>query len=108
MRKYQILQTNEFIDWMSEQTSKDQSIIAKRIKCVQEDNWGFYRSVSHNDKGIIKDAIFELKWRDGKRIYFSKIGQLCLLLICGGNKNGQDKDIKEAKRIFIKYVEENK
>jgi hypothetical protein len=32
---------------------------------------------------------------------------LNILLLLGGNKNGQDKDIKQAKKIFRKYVEKD-
>ncbi|MBS4164067.1 hypothetical protein PRO82_001381 [Candidatus Protochlamydia amoebophila] len=46
-----------------------------------------------------------MRWDDGKRVYYGKIGLIYLLLLHGGNKNGQHKDIKEAKNLFTKYVE---
>jgi hypothetical protein len=36
----------------------------------------------------------------GYRVYFARIGQLVVLLLCGGDKRTQDEDIKTAKSHF--------
>ncbi len=46
-----------------------------------------------------------MHWKNGRRIYFSYIAELDIVLLLGGNKNGQDKDIKKAKNILKKYFE---
>ena len=38
------------------------------------------------------------------RLYYAEIPEKEILLLLGGNKNGQDKDIRQAKKIFNKYV----
>jgi hypothetical protein len=44
-------------------------------------------------------GITELRWKSGLRVYSAeRISNLILLL--GGNKNGQDKDIRKAKRLL--------
>ncbi len=106
MKKYEVKQVYEFREWFEGQSFKTKAIIQKRIdKIEQEEHFGDCKNVSKYDKGIIKDQIFELKWNDGKRVYFGQIGTKIILLLGGGNKNGQDKDITRAKRIFAEYVE---
>lgn len=106
MDRYEINETEEFSDWFDVQSLKTKSIVSKRLKNIIEDgHLGDYKNVSLEDKGITKDRVFELRWKDGKRIYYGKIGSMYLLLLYGGNKNGQNKDIKEAKNIFLKYIE---
>lgn len=107
MTLYEVDQTEEYDLWFGSQTLKTQAVIAKRIKNIVEyGHFGDFKNVSCYDKGLTKDRVFELRWDDGKRVYYGKIGETYLLLLYGGNKNGQDKDINEAKKIFLEYVEE--
>ncbi|NGX61581.1 MAG: hypothetical protein K940chlam9_01068 [Chlamydiae bacterium] len=48
--------------------------------------------------------VWELRWKNGRRIYFSFIPEKKILLLLGGNKNGQDKDIRKAKSLLKKYT----
>jgi putative addiction module killer protein len=58
---------------------------------------------------LLSDAIWELKWLNGRRLYYAYLADIDLVLLLGGNKNGQSKDIAKAKKIFKKYIEyENK
>jgi putative addiction module killer protein len=52
----------------------------------------------------VGDGILELKWKNGRRVYYATIPEKKILLLLGGNKNGQDKDIRQAKKIFDKHV----
>jgi len=49
-----------------------------------------------------------LKWKNGVRVYFSidKEGNLFIVLL-SGNKNSQEKDIKEAKEILLCLQKQN-
>lgn len=106
---HDVSQTEEYEDWLEQQSLKTQVIVSKRIKnIIDYGHFGDSKNVSKYDKGITKDRIFELRWDDGKRVYYGKIDTLYLILLYGGNKNGQDKDIQEAKSIFIKYIEVGK
>lgn len=55
-----------------------------------------------------KYSLYEFKWDNGLRVYFSLLkdseGNFMLLLI-GGNKNSQSKDITEAKNLILKAFE---
>lgn len=106
MGKYEFDQTEEYIEWFAQQSLKTKSVVSKRIKnIIEHGHFGDFKNVSKYDTGITKDCVFELRWDDGKRVYYGKIGEVYLLLLYGGNKNVQDKDIKEAKNIFLKHVE---
>jgi putative addiction module killer protein len=49
--------------------------------------------------------VWELKFNDGRRIYYTAIPKLEVILLLGGNKNGQEKDIRQASKIFRKIQE---
>lgn len=41
----------------------------------------------------------------GYRLYFTRRGELIILLLCGGDKSTQDRDIKRAKAM-ARFLEE--
>jgi len=43
----------------------------------------------------------------GYRIYFQKRGNTIIVLLCGGNKSTQARDIKAAKRLADEWSEGN-
>lgn len=90
---YELISTPEFEDWKKEQPFKDQIQIDERLSKIEND--GHFGT--HKDVG---DPIWELKWGNGRRVYYAYIPEYKILLLLGGNKNGQDKDIAQAKKIF--------
>ena len=44
-----------------------------------------------------------IDWGPGYRVYFSRIGQVVVLLLCGGDKRTQQKDIDRAKAYLKDY-----
>ena len=88
------LKLKEFDDWFKSQTPKVRAQIDARLLRLQEsEHEGHIRRLSK----ILK----ELKFNNGNRIYFTEkvVGGHLVILILGGNKNGQDKDIKKAQKI---------
>ncbi len=93
---YEVLKTIEFDDWFLEETPKSRFQILKRIQLIIETgHFGTCKKVS--------EMLWELKWKNGRRVYYSYIEELKLLLLLGGNKNGQSKDIKKAQKLFKRY-----
>ncbi len=57
------------------------------------------------DCRALDGGVFELKvdWGPGYRVYFGKVGKTIVLLLCGGDKKTQQKDIELAKSYFKEY-----
>ena len=92
-----IIRTDEYEHWLIVQSAKIQALIESRVFRLEHYNhFGEYR---HLGRGLI-----ELKWKLGLRIYFCQLNNSIILLIYGGNKNEQKKDIKKARNILEKYT----
>lgn len=99
--RMRLKRTSEYIGWYEPQRPKEKAQIAERLATIEE----------HGHFGTIKDLgdfLSELKWVNGRRVCCSVMeddsGELTLLIL-GGNKNGQDSDIKKARKILKKYIE---
>lgn len=91
-----------FKNWLNKQEKNNIILIRKRIDRLSNGNYGDYKSVG--------DGVLELRFKQGFRIYFTEIGDIIILLFCGGNKSSQKKDIEKAKEykfILDKYGLEN-
>ncbi len=96
--KYSVLRTREFDIWLASETLKSRAQIAARISKIElEGHFGTRKDVG--------DFVFELKWENGRRIYYAYLEKENILLLLGGNKNGQSQDITQAKKILRKYTE---
>ncbi len=87
-----------FDNWFdSIRVSKTQTIISKRLDRVRMGNLGDYRSVG--------GGVFELRidYGRGYRIYFGQVGTTIVLLLCGGDKSSQIKDIRQAQEYWRDY-----
>ncbi len=74
-----------------------QAKIISRLNRITDGNLGDYRSVG--------EGVCELKinYGPGYRIYFGQIGMTIVILICGGDKSTQDRDIRQAKEYWTDY-----
>ncbi|MDA1190868.1 MAG: type II toxin-antitoxin system RelE/ParE family toxin [Candidatus Poribacteria bacterium] len=89
-----------FDDWLS--TIRDRTTLTRieqRIVRVQQGNLGDHRSIG--------DGVSELRlhFGPGYRIYFGEDGDTLVILLCGGDKSGQSRDISQAKRLWRTYLE---
>jgi putative addiction module killer protein len=99
---YRLILTEEFHEWLNGETSRSRYQVDARLAKIKLDGYfGNHRSVSHEEHGVLKNQIWELKFNDGRRIYYAHIPEKNILLLLGGNKNGQAKDIRKAKSLFI-------
>jgi len=57
------------------------------------------------DSEPVGQGVMELRidWGPGYRVYFARLGRVVILLLCGGDKRTQQKDIKRAKEYFDDY-----
>lgn len=106
---YRILQTTEYDEWIDDEPPRSQVQINKRLSKIKyEGHFGDHKSVSFYEKGDLKDKVWELRWKDGRRVYYAYIPEKKILLLLGGNKNGQDKDVSKAKTIYLKATKSSK
>ena len=92
---YEIASTSEFDKWLK--SLKDRSTknkVLTRLARVENGNFGDFKKLS--------DDLFELRFLFGAgiRIYYTLRNNLIVLLLFGGDKSGQQKDIEKAKRIL--------
>ena len=57
------------------------------------------------DWKYIANGLAELRWKNGRRIYFTKLKDKSILVIIGGYKDDQKKDIKKARKLLGRYAE---
>jgi putative addiction module killer protein len=87
-----------FTEWFeSLRDINAQARILSRLNRAAAGNLGNYRSVG--------EEVFELKidYGTGYRIYFGQIGNIIILLLCGGDKSTQDRDIRQAQKYWKDY-----
>lgn len=68
--------------------------IERRLERMELGNYGDYKALGA--------GIFELRldFGAGYRVYFAEIDNVIVLLLCGGNKSTQSKDIASAKEYL--------
>ncbi len=88
-----LLKLKDFTTWYDSQTAKIRAQIDSRLEKIRD--FGHYGHVKK-----LSPVLFEIKFNNGNRIYYTEkiIDGKALILILGGNKNGQDKDIKKAQK----------
>ena len=61
------------------------------------------------DTEPIGDGLSELRihYDPGYRVYYGKEGRQIYLLLCGGDKSTQSKDIKKAKKYWEEHRQRN-
>ena len=92
-----------YIEWFeSIRDLKTITQIESRIDRIKDGNLGDYKPVG--------DSVFELRFRSGPgyRIYFGQVGNTIVLLLCGGDKSSQRRDIERAKAYWQEYKEMSK
>lgn len=90
----EIIEKNGFTDWFNALTKKEQMKVAARLERIKNhEHFG--------DAKNIGNELSELRWKNGWRIYFIAGKKNNIVLVIGGHKNDQKKDIQKA-RLFIR------
>jgi len=87
-----------FWNWLHALTDRQaRARIDARLARVASGNFG--------DVEPVGEGVMELRidWGPGYRVYFARLGQVIVLLLCGGDKRTQQKDINRAKAYFTDY-----
>jgi len=86
-----------YIDWYTSLDKSLRLVVDKRISKIERGLYGKYKHLSQE--------LYEFKFDNGLRIYFSEKGSTIVILLCGGNKSKQTKD-KELAKIYLNEYNE--
>src|SRR5258708_169588 len=91
---FELKQTETFRKWRLRLTDhRARAIIASRLDRLAQGHAG--------DVEAVGGGVSELRihYGPGYRVYFQKQGNTIIVLLCGGDKSTQAKDIRAAKRL---------
>lgn len=95
-----ILKSAEFGEWLENLRDRGAQIrIAARLVMIEKGSFGDMKSVG--------SGIAELRFHfgPGYRVYIKRKENTVVLLLCGGDKSTQSKDIARAKEIATTFEE---
>lgn len=86
-----------FIEWLDSLDKTTKARIQSRLIRLLENNFGDHKKIDNE----ISELRF--KFGAGYRIYYTEIDNVIVLLINGGDKSTQQKDIEKAKNILQEW-----
>lgn len=87
-----------FRDWLDSLDTPVRARIQARILRVESGNLGDHKSIG---TGVIE---LRLDFGPGYRVYFGRDGDTLILLLMGGDKTSQRRDIKKAQELWSEYL----
>ena len=91
----ELKQTETFRKWRSRlKDERARALIASRLDRLAYGHVGDVKPVG--------EGVSELRIHHGPgyRVYFSRRGESLVILLCGGDKDGQDRDIEAAQKLL--------
>ena len=97
----ELLRTPDFDKWLSR--LKDRRAIARIADRLDRLAMGNPGDVKPVGEGISE---LRIAYGPGYRLYYMQKGSIVILLLCGGDKSSQSKDIKNAKALAEKWKDQ--
>ena len=98
---YTIFRTEAFNVWLAKlKDPRGKARIIERIRSAERDNFGDYETVGH---GVSE---MRIHFGPGYRVYFTRVGDVVYVLLCGGTKRRQQRDIAKAQEMARLVTEE--
>jgi putative addiction module killer protein len=92
-----------FLAWLLNlKDIKARATIRARINRLELGNFGDCKSVGN---GVLE---LRISFGPGYRVYLGRDGSTLVVLLCGGDKSSQVKDIAKAKLLWKEYKDANK
>ena len=85
--------------WLNNLDNSTKARIIKRLEMVAEGNYGDFKKIDSD----ISELRF--KFGAGYRIYYTEVENIIIILLYGGDKSTQSKDIKKAK-VYLQDLKE--
>jgi len=88
---FTVRQTEEFVAWLDELTDKRAQIrIVARLRQAEAGNLGDWKPIDGNLSEMRVDV------GAGYRLYFTRRGTVLIILLTGGSKSSQKRDVRRA------------
>lgn len=92
---FTVLQTEDFRDWLDAlKDLKAQLRIAARLRLAEAGNLGDWKSVGEGLSEMRVDV------GPGYRLYFTRRQNILIVVLAGGEKSTQSRDIKRAQKLL--------
>lgn len=86
-----------FIEWINSLDKVTKSRVQSRLTRLLENNFGDHKKIDNEISEL------RLNFGSGYRIYYTEVDNIIVLLINGGDKSTQSKDIGKAKSILQEW-----
>jgi putative addiction module killer protein len=90
----EIIKTDEFDDWLS--ALADQRAVAKIASRIERLGMGNPGDVKPVGEGVSE---MRVPYGPGYRVYYKQTGRKIVVILCGGDKSSQTRDIQRAKAM---------
>ena len=91
----ELRQSDEFTDWLDGLADRHAQIrITARLVRAADGNLGDHKALGGNLSEM------KLSYGPGYRLYYTKRGVAIILLLCGGDKGSQQRDIARARKML--------
>ena len=91
---FEVLTTDEFDRWLSDLADeRARTRIASRVARLRFGNAG--------DAKPVGEGVSEMRVHHGPgyRVYYKQTNKTIIVILCGGNKSTQEKDVRRAKKM---------
>ncbi len=90
----EVRETDVFSDWLDDLSDDNARVrIVRRVVRLGDGNPGDVKPVG---EGVSE---LRINYGPGYRVYYVQRGRVYVLLLCGGDKASQDRDIRKAKSL---------
>ena len=94
----ELKQTEVFRNWrMKLKDERVRGLIASRLDRLAFGNAGDVKPIGHGLSEL------RIDYGPGYRVYFQRRGNTIIVLLCGGDKRTQDRDIRMAKQLAAEW-----
>ena len=92
--EYEVIKSATFLNWLKGLRDRNaRARIAVRIDRIEEGNFGDHRSVG----GGVSEV--RVNVGQGYRIYYTIRNRTVVILLCGGDKSSQRRDMRRARQM---------
>jgi len=107
----EIVERKNYTEWYNGLNNTERDIVNGKLNNIRQ--FGHYGRYGKDYKklqgqGKLWDGLWELKFNCGYRIYYINDGNSVVVLMTGGNKASQKKDISKARNLIQEYLAEKR